>query len=313
MISDSSSDKHKLSIGFPVYNGEKFLRTRLENIFTQTFQDFELIISDNASTYSTADICKEYALKDNRISYIRQEKNIGPFNNFKFVLDKAQNEYFVAAMVDDLWESTFLEKNIKVLDSDGCVVGSVSRSASYGLNIKIPQTDLNKNFFRKQYVKILNHFRTSGSYEAYGSYEQRIRIYLKKFSSRSFFAVFRTDKIKKSMIFSAIPLADFVILLNILKEGNFHVVNEELLHIYTGGLSSKGVIHTWRSSNISLIRSALPYFFFTIWCLKNLGHKIFLKNIDVFLEINFIVGPHALINEMIRFLKIKNNTLNNDL
>jgi len=105
-------------------------------------------------------------------------------------------------------------------------------------------------------------------------------------------------------------LVDFAIFLNILKEGNFHVVDEELLSIYTGGLSSKGVIHTWRSHNISLLRSTLPYFFFTIWCLKNLGLKIFLKNIDVYLEINLIVGPYALLNEMLMFFKIKHNTLN---
>ena len=310
MASDSLSNEHRLSIGLPVYNGEKFLQNRLDGILSQTFSDFELIISDNASTDSTADICKEYALKDNRILYIRQENNIGPFNNFKFVLDKAQNEYFVFAAVDDLWKPTFLEKNIKVLDSDDNVVGSVSKSISYGSNIKKPQIDLENNFFKKQYFRILNHFRTSGSYDAYGSYEKRIRIYLKKFSSRSFFAVFRTDRIKKSMIFPPIPLVDFAIFLNILKEGNFHVVDEELLSIYTGGLSSKGVIHTWRSHNISLLRSTLPYFFFTIWCLKNLGLKIFLKNIDVYLEINLIVGPYALLNEMLMFFKIKHNTLN---
>ena len=87
MASDSLSNEHRLSIGLPVYNGEKFLQNRLDGILSQTFSDFELIISDNASTDSTADICKEYALKDNRILYIRQENNIGPFNNGKFVLD----------------------------------------------------------------------------------------------------------------------------------------------------------------------------------------------------------------------------------
>jgi glycosyltransferase involved in cell wall biosynthesis len=303
MMSDSSSNKRKLSIGLPVYNGEKFLRNKLENIFTQTFQDFELIISDNASTDATADICEEYALKDNRISYIRQEKNIGPYNNATFVLNKAHNEYFVFAMVDDLWKPTFLEKNIKVLDSDNRFVGSISNSISYGPNIKKSQIDLNKNFFRKQYVKILNHFRISGSFEASGSYEKKIRIYLKKFSSRTLFAIFRTDKLKKSLPYQVIPLVDFVILLNILKYGNIHVVDEELLHIYTGGFSSKGIIHTNRSLNISLIGSALPYLFFTIWFIKNLGYIFFIRNIDVFLEINFIVGPHALINEIIKFFK----------
>ena len=158
MTSDRLSNKHRLSIGLPVYNGEKFLQSRLDGILSQTFSDFDLVISDNASTDSTADICKEYALKDNRISYIRQEKNIGPFNNFKFVLDKAHNEYFVVAAVDDLWKPTFLEKNIKVLDSDDDVVGSISKSISYGSNIKKLQIDLKNGFFKKQCIKILNQY-----------------------------------------------------------------------------------------------------------------------------------------------------------
>ena len=66
----------KISIGLPVYNGENHIRKNLDSILAQTFKDFELIISDNASTDSTPAICKEYAKKDKRIRYIKQEKNI---------------------------------------------------------------------------------------------------------------------------------------------------------------------------------------------------------------------------------------------
>ncbi len=54
--------KPKLSIGMPIYNAEKFLRNRLDSLLSQKFSDFELIISDNASTDSTQQICKEYLL-----------------------------------------------------------------------------------------------------------------------------------------------------------------------------------------------------------------------------------------------------------
>ena len=92
--------KPKLSIGMPIYNAEKFLRNRLDSLLSQTFSDFELIISDNASTDSTQHICKEYLSRDNRIQYIRQEKNIGLSSNFYFVLHKANSEYF-------FWASTY--------------------------------------------------------------------------------------------------------------------------------------------------------------------------------------------------------------
>ncbi|WP_353813055.1 MULTISPECIES: glycosyltransferase [unclassified Moorena] len=59
-----SADQPRLSIGLPVYNGEEFLREALDSILAQTFEDFELIISDNCSTDATEEICREYQAKD---------------------------------------------------------------------------------------------------------------------------------------------------------------------------------------------------------------------------------------------------------
>ena len=67
----------RLSIGLPVYNGENYLAESLEALLGQTYEDFELIISDNASTDGTADICQRYGKQDSRIRYIRQPRNIG--------------------------------------------------------------------------------------------------------------------------------------------------------------------------------------------------------------------------------------------
>ena len=74
----------KITIGLPVYNGEKFIKKCIESILNQTFLDFELLISDNASTDSTSEICNEYASKDKRIRYSCNLKNIGGIENFKF-------------------------------------------------------------------------------------------------------------------------------------------------------------------------------------------------------------------------------------
>ena len=86
--SDDKSNNHKISIGLPVYNGEAFIDLTLDSILSQSFEDFELIISDNASTDTTEKICREYAAKDKRVKYIRQKENLGGVYNFKKQLHK---------------------------------------------------------------------------------------------------------------------------------------------------------------------------------------------------------------------------------
>jgi glycosyltransferase involved in cell wall biosynthesis len=112
----------KLSIGLPVYNGEEFLRHAIDSILGQSFQDFELIISDNASVDSTAQICKEYVRKDSRVRYFRQENNIGAAENFNFLFWRAKGEYFKWAAHDDVLAPDFLEKCINVLEQDPATI-----------------------------------------------------------------------------------------------------------------------------------------------------------------------------------------------
>ena len=64
----------RLSIGLPVFNGEDYLREALDALLGQTFEDFELIISDNASTDQTPNICESYRKQDSRIRYFRQAR-----------------------------------------------------------------------------------------------------------------------------------------------------------------------------------------------------------------------------------------------
>jgi glycosyltransferase involved in cell wall biosynthesis len=99
----------KISIGMPVFNGELFIREALDSLLAQTFTDFELIISDNASTDGTEAICKEYAAKDRRIRYVRQSDNRGAVANFQFVLDEAVGEYFMWAAADDSRHPDFIK------------------------------------------------------------------------------------------------------------------------------------------------------------------------------------------------------------
>lgn len=100
----------QVSIGMPVYNGEQFIRDALDSILAQTFTDFELIVSDNASDDETESICKEYVARDPRVLYIRHSTNCGPTTNYRFVLESARGKYFMWAAHDDLlFPRSFLE------------------------------------------------------------------------------------------------------------------------------------------------------------------------------------------------------------
>lgn len=117
-----SNNQPRLSIGLPVFNGDKFLNKAIDSLLAQTFEDFELIISDNASTDKTEEICRTYAEKDQRIRYYRNEKNIGCARNFNRVFKLSSAEYFKWAAHDDLHAPNFLMKCVEVLDQNPSVI-----------------------------------------------------------------------------------------------------------------------------------------------------------------------------------------------
>jgi len=118
MVSLNKSKKPRISIGMPVYNGEKYLGEAIESLLTQTFNDFELIISDNASTDRTRQICKEYAKKDSRIRYFRNGENTGAAENFNKIFNLSMGEYFKWAAADDILHPDFLSKCIEILEKE---------------------------------------------------------------------------------------------------------------------------------------------------------------------------------------------------
>ena len=115
------------------------------------------------------------------------------------------------------------------------------------------------------------------------------------------YGLYRRDKLQKSITINKIFLAfDLSIILNVLKYGDFHVIDENLLHRYNKG--SHSIIGTLRKYDISLINIIFLEFPFTFWCLKNLGFKNFIRNFDVFLKIN-IRGGLIILFETIRISK----------
>lgn len=115
----------------PVYNGGPTICKALDSLLAQTCTEFELIISDNASTDSTSDICKQYAQQDKRIKYTRQSTNKGVLFNFNFVLDRAKSDYFMWAACDDIWDQNCIMKWFSVLSQDDDVALVFSNFGTY--------------------------------------------------------------------------------------------------------------------------------------------------------------------------------------
>ena len=149
----------QVSIGMPVYNGEKFIREALDSLLAQTFTDFEFIISDNASTDDTEAICLEYAAKDSRIRYVRQAKNFGPAANFKYVLDEAVGEYFMWTAADDVWDKNWIEMLLPVsVDSQCLAYGMVQTIDGNGNYMQHPANRRKFNYTGSRFIRRLKYY-----------------------------------------------------------------------------------------------------------------------------------------------------------
>ncbi|RBP37337.1 glycosyl transferase family 2 [Roseimicrobium gellanilyticum] len=123
-ISDAADKPSSLvTIGIPVFNGEKHLAQALDSALAQDCPNLEILISDNASTDGTQDICKEYRRRDSRIRYHRNKENLGASGNFQEVLKRANGEYFTWLACDDiLTRGDYVSKLAGYLDTNPDVV-----------------------------------------------------------------------------------------------------------------------------------------------------------------------------------------------
>ena len=185
--------KGKITIGIPVFNNEKIIKKRIDDITAQSYQNFTIIISDNNSTDKTREICEKISQNDDRIVFFHHEQNMGPYWNFNFVLDKAETEYFVWVAGDDIWSKKFLEKNIKFLEENDDYVGSIGETSlfnrNYNENIKLIE-----NSKKYKYVMPIND----------NDVDKRIASYLNFNMGVQFYSIFRTKDIKfaNNLIFS---------------------------------------------------------------------------------------------------------------
>lgn len=110
----------KIDILMATYNGEKFLREQIDSILEQSFSDFRLLISDDMSKDSTREILNEYVKKDSRVVVFLQNKNLGTVQNFEFLMQKVENEYFMFSDQDDIWQKDKIKKSLAKMEETEC-------------------------------------------------------------------------------------------------------------------------------------------------------------------------------------------------
>jgi len=157
----------RVTIGVPTYNGSPYLRDCLNGILAQTYQDYAVIISDNASTDETADIAQEFAAKDPRFRYIRQNKKCDVLLNFYAVAKAAETPFFIWHADDDAWAPNYLEELVALLDKKPSAKLAVAQTLEEfldGSNRKIVTNYISADKGFLQQMRWLNNYPATWLY-----------------------------------------------------------------------------------------------------------------------------------------------------
>jgi glycosyltransferase involved in cell wall biosynthesis len=205
------SVRPKVSVGVPVYNGERYLAQCLDSILAQSYPSFELIISDNGSTDSTESICRRYAAADSRIRYTRYEKTRGVTWNFREVVHLSSGEYFLWMASDDSISSDYIERCLKVVESDTQVVLCYSQAVIMDEN-GTP-------------VKHEDQHLDADSIYPEARFRQLIRM---DHNCGALFGLMRADVLKRTPIHGDFADSDRCVLAELALYGRFHHIPEFL-------------------------------------------------------------------------------------
>jgi glycosyltransferase involved in cell wall biosynthesis len=201
----------RLTIGLPVYNGEEFLARALDSLLAQTFTDFRLVISDNASTDGTADICRDYAQRDARIVIHRAAENGGVAWNFNRVVHLADTEYFKWATHDDLCAPELVDRCVEVLDREPRVVLCYTKSC-----------------FIDRQGKVVAEYQNAIDASADTPYERFRNVLTNLSLCHMQLGVTRLAVLRQTGLHGAYPTSDRVLLAELALLGRFHEIDATL-------------------------------------------------------------------------------------
>lgn len=196
-----------VSIGIPVYNGEKYVERAVDSVLEQTFDDFELIISDNASTDSTPEIASHYSKIDDRIKYRRNSENKGAAKNFNITFGEASGQYFKWLSSDEWIEPTFLQKCVDKLRDDESLVATYTYCTCFDEGPIEVDCDLNKSTPYERFVQMM---------------ECGIILHVPIWS------LFRRGELKKTELIKPFVGADEWLLIDLSISGKFGVIRNHL-------------------------------------------------------------------------------------
>jgi glycosyltransferase involved in cell wall biosynthesis len=202
----------RVDVGLPVRNGERYLPRQLDSLLAQDFEDFRVIISDNASTDRTQEICRRYAERDPRIEYHRSDVNRGLAWNWNRAFELSRAPYFKWAAHDDEHEPTFLSRCVAVLDADSSVVCCHAET----VEIDEDSVPLRRWPARSRLPSDRPHARLAGVLRPYPC------------PVFEMFGVMRADALRRTRLHGAYPESDHVLLAELALLGRIVVVPEPL-------------------------------------------------------------------------------------
>jgi glycosyltransferase involved in cell wall biosynthesis len=228
VTTDAHGRTPRLSVGLPIFNGERYLREVLESILGQTFTDFELIISDNASTDATREICEQYARQDDRIRYHRNSTNIGGAANTNLTFQLARGTYFRWAGDDDLIDATLFERCVEMIEADPSIV------LCYSWNRVIDENGDTIKHVRRR------HHRGAPRSRAFTEIAHAMN------DCEEFYGVIRSSALAKTDLMRFYTDSDRTMLAHLSLLGDFAVVEEELFSKRLHPGNSTNMYPDWR-------------------------------------------------------------------
>jgi glycosyltransferase involved in cell wall biosynthesis len=207
--------KPTISIGMAVYNGANYLAAALDSILAQSFSDFELIISDNASTDATAEVCRKYQARNARIRYYRNPRNFGAAKNHNQVFELSSGKYFKWASHDDVLAPDFLSRCVTVLEHDPSVVLCYSKI--------ILIDDFNKRTAPLE--------ETVASVASSSAAERFCRVILHDRVCADIFGLIRPAALRKTALIGPYVASDRILRAELALLGRFHEVPEYLFFL----------------------------------------------------------------------------------
>ncbi len=204
-----------ISVGMPVYNGERYVASSIKSVLDQTFDDFELIISDNASDDRTEEICREFAKQDPRVRYYRNSENIGAANNYNRLLELARGEFFRWSNADDLIAPELHERCLEALRREPQAV------LSYGKTEIIDENGASI----KRYDDKLHLTQPLAS--------ERFRLYFEQVGlTNAIYGLMRTEAVRQTSVFGdgSLPAADISFMAELVLLGTFVEIPELLFY-----------------------------------------------------------------------------------